>query len=69
MVLKFVVMVIVFAKICAPFAEAAQGRAVFYDPPYTRAYIHINVLYVIIYRTVLSILFGSVQFWFDSVLH
>ncbi|KFK40256.1 hypothetical protein AALP_AA3G350600 [Arabis alpina] len=37
MVLKFVVMVIVFAQILAPIAEAAQGRAVYYDPPYTRS--------------------------------
>ncbi|WZZ70133.1 hypothetical protein YC2023_081503 [Brassica napus] len=39
MVLKFVVTVIVFAQILTPIAEAAQGRAVFYDPPYTSAYI------------------------------
>uniref|UniRef100_A0A1J3ITL9 EG45-like domain containing protein 2 n=1 Tax=Noccaea caerulescens TaxID=107243 RepID=A0A1J3ITL9_NOCCA len=37
MVLKFVVMVIVFAQILAPIAEAAQGRAVYYNPPYTRS--------------------------------
>ncbi|VVA99517.1 unnamed protein product [Arabis nemorensis] len=37
MVLKFVVMVIVCAQILAPIAEAAQGKAVFYDPPYTRS--------------------------------
>ncbi|KAF2539328.1 hypothetical protein F2Q68_00020403 [Brassica cretica] len=37
MVLKFVVTVIVFAQILAPIAEAAQGRAVFYDPPYTKS--------------------------------
>ncbi|KAL0802943.1 hypothetical protein Bca101_058119 [Brassica carinata] len=37
MVLKFVVTVIVFAQILAPIAEAAQGRAVFYNPPYTRS--------------------------------
>lgn len=47
MVLKFVVTVIVFAQILAPIAEAAQGRAVFYDPPYTSAYKNIYVLYVI----------------------
>ncbi|CDY63619.1 BnaC07g48010D [Brassica napus] len=37
MVLKFVVTVIVFAQILTPIAEAAQGRAVFYDPPYTKS--------------------------------
>ncbi|XP_024016465.1 EG45-like domain containing protein 2 isoform X2 [Eutrema salsugineum] len=37
MVLKLVIMVIVFAQILAPIVEAAQGRAVYYNPPYTRS--------------------------------
>ncbi|CAH2051308.1 unnamed protein product [Thlaspi arvense] len=37
MIVKTFVMVIVFAQILAPIAEAAQGRAVYYDPPYTRS--------------------------------
>ncbi|XP_020888691.1 EG45-like domain containing protein 2 isoform X1 [Arabidopsis lyrata subsp. lyrata] len=36
-VVKFVVMMIVFAQILAPIAEAALGKAVYYDPPYTRS--------------------------------
>jgi len=35
MAVKFVVVMIVFAQILAPIAEAAQGKAVYYDPPYT----------------------------------
>ncbi|XP_023642326.1 EG45-like domain containing protein 2 isoform X2 [Capsella rubella] len=37
MVVKFVVVAMVFAQIFSPIAEAAQGRAVYYNPPYTRS--------------------------------
>ncbi|KAL1195918.1 EG45-like domain containing protein 2 [Cardamine amara subsp. amara] len=37
MVVKLVVVVIMFAHILAPIAEAAVGRAVYYNPPYTRS--------------------------------
>lgn len=43
MVLKFVVMVIVFAQILFPITEAAQGRAVYYNPPYTSEYTQLYI--------------------------
>ncbi|CAN8271162.1 unnamed protein product [Cochlearia groenlandica] len=37
MMVKIVFMVMVFAQILVPFTEADQGRAVYYNPPYTRS--------------------------------
>lgn len=48
MVVKFVLVVMVFAQILAPIAEAAQGRAVYYNPPYTsNIQLYISLFYIL----------------------
>lgn len=57
-VVKFVVMMIVFAQILAPIAEAALGKAVYYDPPYTSTYTYfcfINYKYITNYKLMMYI--------------